>query len=137
MTSKEKTHGYMKSILELWMVLKIPQVGIKQSSCQNRPSNCSMQELSAHSSPRPPQDLRGELQAKQKLPHDLRDLLTEHWAEVAAALEAGEEGDVATLGVGLARLDSDPTLGQVSRYPHKKYLEEAKSTLCMAEPKSI
>lgn len=41
-------------------------------------------------------------------------MLTEHRAGVAAALAAGGEGEVAALRAGLARLDSDPTLGQVS-----------------------
>lgn len=73
-----------------------------------------MQELSAYTSPGPPQDCLGELQAKQNLPHDPRDMLTEHQAGVAAALGAGGEGEEAALGAGLARLDSDPALGQVS-----------------------
>lgn len=94
----------MKSILVLWVVLKIPHVGIKQSSWLNRPSTCSMQELSAHTSPGPPQDCLGELQAKQKLPHDPRHRLTEHRSGVAAALGTGGEGEVVALGAGLARL---------------------------------
>lgn len=86
------------------MVLKIPQVGIKQSSWQNRPSACSMQELSAHTSPGPTQDRLGELQAKQKLPYDPRHMLTDHRAGVAAALGTGGEGEAAALAAALARL---------------------------------
>lgn len=74
----KRLSGYMKSILEIWVVLKIQQVGIKQSSWQNRPSTWSMWQLSVHTSPGSPQDSLGELQAKQKLPHDPRHMLTEH-----------------------------------------------------------
>lgn len=92
------------------MVLKIPQVGIKQSSWQNRPSTCSMWELSVHTSPGPPQDGLGELQAKQKLPHDRRHMLTEHrWQQ---HLEQNKGRWQLWSSIGQAG-DSDPTLGQV------------------------
>lgn len=51
-----------------------------------------MQELSAHTSPGPPQDCLGELQAKQKLPHDPRDMLTEYWAGGQQHWEQEEKG---------------------------------------------
>lgn len=82
-----------------------------------------MQELPACTSPGPLQDLLAQLPAKQKPPHDLRDLLhmqAEHWAQVAAALGAGGEGETVALGGRLARLDCSPTLGQVLRVHRRK-----------------
>lgn len=71
-------------------MLKILQAGIKQSSWQNRPSTCSMQELSAQSRPAPPQALES-LKLNRSCPMIPGSMLTKHRAGVAAGSEHWEQ----------------------------------------------